>query len=95
MIKQEQLSLYYSPYCPFCHRVLDALVELGLMPDLEKNKAGNITLKNTASDQVAKTELKNGGGKTTVPCLRIERDGKIEWLYESMDIVAFLKAHLK
>ncbi len=94
MIKAEQLSLYYSPYCPFCHRVLDALVGLGLMPDLEKNKAGAITLKNTASDSAAKNALKQGGGKTTVPCLRIERDGKVQWLYESMDIVKFLQENL-
>ncbi len=95
MIKQEQLSLYYSAYCPFCHIVLDALVELGIMPDLKKNKAGKITLKNTATDQAARKELQRGGGKTTVPCLRIERGGSVEWMYESMDIVKFLKANLK
>jgi hypothetical protein len=28
-----------------------------------------------------------------VPCLRIERDGEVTWLYESLDIIAYLRAH--
>ncbi|PID65826.1 MAG: glutaredoxin [Gammaproteobacteria bacterium] len=95
MIKPQQLTLYYSPHCPFCHRVLDALRELGLTPDLASNSAGGIALKNTFSDKAAKNALKQGGGKSTVPCLRITRGEKVEWLYESRDIIAFLQAQLK
>jgi len=32
-----------------------------------------------------------GGGKRKVPCLRIEEDGKTEWMYESNDIIAYLE----
>jgi hypothetical protein len=29
-----------------------------------------------------------------VPCLRIERDGKVRWLYESLDIIEYLREQL-
>jgi len=33
-----------------------------------------------------------GGGKLTVPCLKIENDsGEVTWMYESSDIVAYLE----
>lgn len=35
--------------------------------------------------------LKNGGGSTMVPCLRIEQDGETQWMYESADIVDYLQ----
>ena len=42
-------------------------------------------------DREAYDDLIQGGGKGTVPCLRIERDtGDVEWLYESVDIVDYL-----
>lgn len=93
-ISPQQLTLYYSPMCPFCHRVLDALQDLGFPPDLANSRAGDITLKNTNKHAAFSAELIAGGGKKTVPCLLIERDSKAEWMYESLDIVAFLKKHL-
>jgi len=40
-------------------------------------------------------DLIAGGGKDQVPCLRIENeDGDVRWLYESIDIVRYLKANL-
>lgn len=43
---------------------------------------------------IGKAEHRNallkGGGKTQVPCLLIETDGKRQWLYESDDIVHYL-----
>lgn len=86
-----QLALYFSPYCPYCHRVLNAMVELGLNPDLAAETASGIALKNTFSNRQMANELREGGGKSTVPCLRIERETGVEWLYESLDIVAFLQ----
>ena len=42
-------------------------------------------------DAQARDELVAGGGRATVPCLRIEQpDGTYEWMYESRDIVAYL-----
>ena len=48
-------------------------------------------MRNTVMDISAYRELVTGGGRATVPCLRIERDdGQVEWLYESLDIVHFI-----
>jgi len=47
-------------------------------------------------DREAYVDLIRGGGKGTVPCLRIERDsGDVEWLYESADIVEHINAQLR
>lgn len=74
-------ELYYSSYCYFCQKVLAFL---------QANER-NVELKST-SEQSNATALMQGGGKTQVPCLRIEKDdGSIEWMYESDDIVAYLK----
>ena len=41
------------------------------------------------------TDLIAGGGKNQVPCLRIETgSGDVRWLYESIDIVRYLKTNL-
>ena len=37
-------------------------------------------------------ELRQGGGNTMVPCLRIDTDGQSKWLYESADIVRYLES---
>ena len=35
--------------------------------------------------------LMQGGGKTQVPCLRIETsEGKVSWMYESDDILSYI-----
>ena len=40
-------------------------------------------------------DLIAGGGKSQVPCLRIETgSGDVRWLYESIDIVRYLKTRL-
>jgi len=77
-------ALYYSKYCYFCQKVLMFL--------RGRDNEGEIELRSTSNAQFAK-ELVNGGGKTQVPCLRIENaDGNIEWMYESDDIIGYLKA---
>ena len=50
-----------------------------------------IPMRNTVMDIAAYRELVTGGGRATVPCLRIERDeGQVEWMYESVDIMRFI-----
>lgn len=40
-------------------------------------------------------ELIAGGGKSQVPCLRIENQaGEASWLYESIDIIRYLRNEL-
>ncbi len=90
-ILPNNLTLYYSESCPFCLRVLNALSELGYAIDIKTGKAGDITLKNRNKDKQALAELLQGGGKKTVPCLRIERENNTQWMYESLDIIDFLK----
>jgi glutaredoxin len=74
------LSLYEFKACPFCVKVRRFL----------HASAISVPLKN-AKVEPARTELLKGGGKVQVPCLRIEEVGGIRWLYESNDIIAFLK----
>lgn len=76
------LTLYHKEYCPYCHRVRDAMTRMGL----------DIPLKDTGDDRTAHRELVTGGGMSQVPCLRIENpNGKVEWMYESADIVEYLR----
>ena len=74
------LTLYVKTGCPFCHKVLDAGKELGITFDE----------KNIADDAVA-AELIAKGGKRQVPYL-VDTDHGVE-MYESDDIVAYLKEH--
>lgn len=49
---------------------------------------------NTMRDAQAFKDLIAGGGRPTVPCLRIDHShGESQWLYESLDIIEFIHAH--
>lgn len=73
-----ELMLYCKPNCPYCLKVDRCLNSLGK----------TIPKKNTQLRE-NELELVRIGGKKTVPCLVI--DGKP--MYESSDIVAWLKQH--
>ena len=76
------LSLYHFTGCPFCRSVRKQISFLGL----------EIEQRNVYSNEDYMEELLQNGGKRTVPCLRIEHaDGSVQWMYESMDIIAYLK----
>ncbi|HQP11118.1 MAG TPA: glutathione S-transferase N-terminal domain-containing protein [Candidatus Omnitrophota bacterium] len=77
----DQLILYYRPACPYCQKVLRHMTE------------NNITLamRNISEAPEMRDELIAIGGKGQVPCLVI--DGKA--LYESDDIIFWLKNHLE
>lgn len=77
------LTLYYKPSCPFCHRVLDEVNEMGIQ----------MTLKDISGDAVLATELISVGGKRQVPFL-IDADRGVQ-MYESGDIVGYLQEHYK
>lgn len=80
--KTSKLALYEMLACPFCVKVRREVKRLGLnihRHDVKKNE----------NDMQA---LINNGGKFQVPCLRIEQDDKVEWLYESDDIANYLRS---
>lgn len=77
-------ALYQFPACPFCVKVRRELRRLNLPMDIRNvQKPGRF-----------RDELMREGGKVQVPCLRItQADGEVQWLYESGDIVTYLREH--
>lgn len=76
------LSLYYYPACPYCYSVLQVLDNMCL--DIERC--------NIAEDTDWLYELMEEGGRSTVPCLRIENPHEaVIWMYESYDIIDYLQ----
>ena len=78
------LSLYQFTECPFCVKVRREIQRHALqieMRDIHKNK-------------LFKQELIEGGGKSQVPCLRIDNTTTPIWLYESNDIIDYLNRQI-
>lgn len=74
-----QVTLYYSPQCPYCQKVLSYLKQSGIQ----------IPMKNVKVDQTARDELVQQGGYLVVPCLIV--NGRP--IYDANDIIAWLSAH--
>ena len=82
----KNLTIYQFEACPFCVKVRRFI---------RKNSL-NINLKDAKNNKTFKAELVNEGGKHKVPCLKIEKlNSKTEWLYESTEIIKFLKKEFK
>jgi glutaredoxin len=79
-IRTGNLVLFQLLACPFCVKVRRQIRRQGL----------SIRMKDIGTDASSSRELLDGGKLDQVPCLRIENDGKVEWLYESTAINAFL-----
>jgi len=78
-------QLYYFSSCPYCIMVRFALWWLRL----------KIPLKDIVFQAGNNIDLIAGGGKSQVPCLRIESEaGNVRWMYESIDIIRYLKTEL-
>lgn len=78
------IELYEFEACPFCVKVRRFL-----------RGAGVEMVRRDAKQEPYKSELVAGGGKYQVPCLKItESDGSVKWMYESDDIIAFLRTRL-
>ncbi|MEO9653460.1 glutathione S-transferase N-terminal domain-containing protein [Marinomonas sp.] len=76
-----ELSLYQFFACPFCIKTRRAIHKLNLP----------IEMRDASQGSPFRAELLENGGKVTVPCLRIEQQGKVEWMYESSDIIRYLE----
>jgi glutathione S-transferase len=80
---RESYELYHSELCGFCHRVRRYMAGAGW----------DFPLRDTLRDPDARRALIQGGGRATVPCLKITREnGEAEWMYESLDIIDYLES---
>ena len=80
----ERYQLYKYDTCPFCRRVMRFLDDADIP----------VTMRDIHHERGAMQELMRGGGRTMVPCLRIDRDTGTEWMYESLDIIAYLQSRM-
>ncbi len=74
------MALYEYYGCPFCVKTRREIHRLNL--DIER--------RDIRRREVHRDALLAGGGKLMVPCLRIEAHGKVQWLYESNEIIHYL-----
>lgn len=75
------LALYQFEACPFCVKVRRFMKAEGI----------ELPLVDSTRDP-GRSELLKGGGKLQAPCLKITKpDGAVEWMYESNDIISYLK----
>ncbi|MFK8028151.1 MAG: glutaredoxin family protein [Gammaproteobacteria bacterium] len=79
--KTSGITLFEMLACPFCVKVRREIKRLGL--NIER-----VDVKRSDEDM---NTLVNQGGKFQVPCLRIEHEQDVEWLYESDDIINYLR----
>lgn len=78
-------QLYYYSTCLYCAVVRFALWRLGL----------KIPLKDIVFQLGNNAELIAGGGKSQVPCLRVENEGgDVRWIYETTEIIRYIKTEL-
>ena len=76
------LALYQFKTCPFCIKVRRAMRGLSL----------NIELRDAQHDPQHREALLQGGGQIKTPCLRItDEQGNSQWMYESDDIIQYLR----
>lgn len=77
-----ELSLYQYDACPYCAMVRAAISQLGI----------TLEIRDTLRNPEYRRELIHGGGMSQVPCLRLDfSDGRTEWMYESQDIIHYLR----
>lgn len=78
-MRNDTYTLYIRRECPFCKKVLDFMNKEDIaLPTMDITEWPN-----------AENDLVNLGGKLQVPCLDINGHA----LYESDDIIAYLKEH--
>lgn len=75
-----RMQLFFSHDCPASLATQRYCQRLGLRV-VEKNVARVLSYRN---------ELLNEGGQSRVPCLRVEEEGEVKWLYSCDSIRRFL-----
>ena len=85
-VNVNNLSLYHYQSCPYCAVTRKALRQLDI----------HVVQRDVMKQPKYRSELMAGGGKAQVPCLRIEGEGgKVSWMYESADIIKYLRRYAK
>lgn len=74
-------TLFQFTACPFCIKTRRAIHNLNI----------SIEYRDIGKNFGFRKELEEGGGRVKVPCLRIKDDGRDIWLYESSEIIQYLK----
>lgn len=78
----QDVVLYQFKTCPFCIKVRREI----------KRQSLNIELRDAQHDEHHRQQLLNGGGQIKVPCLKVKnKDGNDTWLYESTNVIQYLK----
>jgi glutaredoxin len=75
------VKLYHFQLSPYSAKVRSAIYHMNL----------NIPFTDVLVDQESYKDLTQKGGKDQVPCLRIDKADGTQWMYESRDIIAYLK----
>ncbi len=77
-----RMALYHYDSCMYCARVRQTIAALGLKVDQ----------RDVLRDARHQQALVAGGGRSTVPCLRIDGidGGQTRWMYESAGIMRYL-----
>ena len=78
-VQTETMQLYQYAACPFCVKV---------RREMRRNGLNIKTI--DAKQKENKLQLQSQGGMLQVPCLRIEEEGKVSWMYESSAINDYL-----
>ena len=79
---KDKLSLYITPWCPFCVFVRRAIDRLSV----------DVELRDIGADSQHHGDLVNARRRATVPVLRIDSsDAQTRWMPESQDIVQYLE----
>ena len=82
MNTSEHYQLYHFTSCVYCLKARFQLSRMGI----------ELPLRNIRENPAYREELIKGGGKSQVPCLRIEDENNgVRWLYESRDIVKYFR----
>jgi len=76
-----KLKLYQFYGCPFCIKTRRTIHKLDLPMEYRGAQVGS----------PYRTELEKEGGHVQVPCLRIESDKGVQWMYESSEIITYLE----
>ena len=79
---KDKLSLYVTPWCPFCTFVRETIDRLSV----------DVELRDISANSQHHGDLVNARRRATVPVLRIDSpDAQTRWMPESRDIVQYLE----